>query len=84
MKFFIDGKECSTEEYLHRTNIVWEDDEEFNEDGLDESTELKLEMIEDILDIIEQNENEDGVAYYEDVIEDLLEYFEDVEFETKE
>lgn len=84
MKFFIDGKECSNEEYLHRTNVVWEDDEEFNEDELDESTELKLEMIEDILDIIEQNENEDGVAYYEDVIEDLLEYFEDIEFETKE
>lgn len=83
MKFFIDGRECSADEYLDRTNIVCEDGE-FDEEEIDESTELKLEMIEDILDIIEQNENEDGVAYYEDVIEDLLEYLEDVEFETKE
>ena len=59
MKFFIDGRECSADEYLDRTNIVCEDGE-FDEEEIDESTKLKLEMIEDILDIIEQNENEDG------------------------
>lgn len=58
MKCYIDGRKCSIEEYMDRVEFVPENSDEAEYLNIDDSEILKLEIVEDIVDIVEHSLSE--------------------------
>lgn len=72
-EFYIDGKRCSVDEFLERVNVKNNQIYNLNnKSDFDEDFDLKLSIVEDILEMMNYCRTEDTLR------EDLLEYFDDI------
>lgn len=72
-EFYIDGKKCSVDEFLERVDVKNNQICNLNnESDFDEDFDLKLSIVEDILEMMNCCRTEDTLR------ENLLEYFDDI------
>lgn len=72
-EFYIDGKKCSVDEFLERVDVKNNQICNLNnKSDFDEDFDLKLSIVEDILEMMNYCRTEDTLR------EDLLEYFDDI------
>lgn len=72
-EFYIDGKRCSVDEFLERVSVKNNQIYNLNnKSDFDEDFDLKLSIVEDILEMMNCCRTEDTLR------EDLLEYFDDI------
>lgn len=72
-EFYIDGKKCSVDEFLERVDVKNNQICNLNnESDFDKDFDLKLSIVEDILEMMNCCRTEDTLR------ENLLEYFDDI------